>query len=79
MIFTAACHFPIGLSNKCRNFLVISDETAFAMNGMVSTRDVRQFVPVGNPPAFDYEGNVSRENVNAWSGMFGYGVLPGPF
>ena len=82
-IFAGAFTFPTGLS-KCRNLrflpnIVISDEAAFAMNGKVNTRNVRQYAPAGNPPPFNFERNVSRAKVNVWAGMCGNGVLLGPF
>ena len=49
------------------------------MDGKVNTRNIRQYAPVDNPPAFNYERNVSREKVNVWAGICGNGVLLGTF
>ena len=83
-IFAGAFTFPTGLSNSIVIYgfcptLYISDEAAFAMNGKVNTRNVRQYAPAGNPPPFNFERNVSRAKVNVWAGMCGNGVLLGPF
>ena len=60
------CHW---FEDRCRNprFLpnyVISDEAGFLMNGKVSTQNIREYAPLGNPPAFNYDVNGSPLNAN---------------
>ena len=82
--FRRRLHFSNWFVEQCRNLrflpnIVISDEAAFAMNGKVNTRNVRQYAPAGNPPPFNFERNASRAKVNVWTGICGNGVLLGPF
>ena len=54
--------------NQCRNprFLanfVIGDEASFAMNGTVSTQNVRCYAPKGEAPNFRFEKNDCREKI----------------
>ena len=70
--------------NQCRNprFLanfVIGDEASFAMNGTVSTQNVRCYAPKGEAPNFRFEKNDCREKITVWGGLCGNGVLLGPY
>ena len=49
------------------------------MNGKVTTHNVRQYAPKGNPPEFNYDVDFSREKLNVWAGLCGNGLLLGPF
>ena len=69
---------------RCRDFrflpnFVISDEAKFQMNGEVNTQTTRQYAPIGEPPAFNYDTNTSREKLDVWAGLCGNGVVIGPF
>ena len=58
---------------------VIGDESSFCMNGKVTTHNVRQYAPKGNPPEFNYDVDFSREKLNVWAALCGNGLLLGPF
>ena len=57
--------FSQWLINKTRNNphflqnLVIGDEAGFAMNGKVSSQNVRKYAPRGEAPEFFYDVNES--------------------
>ena len=70
--------------DRCRNprFLpnyVISDEAGFFMHGKVNTQNIREYVPLGNPPPFNYDVNGSRDKLTVWAAVCGDGSLIGPF
>jgi len=56
--------------------VMIGDEASFSMNGQVNTRNVREYAPRGNPPAFNYDRSNSRTSV--WVGITGNGAIIGP-
>ena len=49
------------------------------MDGRVCSRNIREYVPRGQPPVYNYERNSSREKVNVWAGLCGNGTIVGPF
>ena len=77
--------FSQWLINKTRNNphflqnLVIGDEAGFAMNGKVSSQNVRKYAPRGEAPEFFYDVNESREKLTVWMGLVGNGTIIGPF
>ena len=82
--FRRRLQFSNWFIERCRDFrflanLLISDEANFQTNGEVNTLNIRQYVPSGNVPPFNYDRNVSREKVVVWAGMRGNGELIGPF
>ena len=61
--FARRLHFSRWFNERCRreNFLyslVIGDEASFVMNGEVNTQNVRQYAPIGHPPAFNFERSI---------------------
>ena len=61
-------------------FLAIGDETAFQMNGIVTTRNVRCYAPKHHPPLeHAFSKSMSREKLSVWIGLCGNGELIGPF
>ena len=77
--------FSQWLINKTRNNphflqnLVIGDEAGFAMNGKVSSQNVRKYAPRGEAPELFYDVNESREKLTVWMGLVGNGTIIGPF
>lgn len=59
--------------------LVIGDEADFAMTGAVSTWNIREYAPQGNPSSFNYDWNISRHKVSVWCGLCGNGKNIGPY
>ena len=49
------------------------------MNGKVDTHNICEYAPLGNPPAFNYDVNVSRNKLTVWAAACGNGSLVGPF
>ena len=47
-------------------YLVIGDEAAFCMDGMVNTHNVRECATAGHPPEFNYDVNISRQKWTVW-------------
>ena len=77
-------NFARWLINKVRNpnflaQLFIGDEAGFAMNGKVSSQNVRKYAPKGDVPEFTYDVNESRAKLMVWIGLIGNGTLIGPF
>ena len=58
---------------------MISDEACFFMNNKVNTQNIREYAPLGNPPAFNYDVNGSQEKLTVWAAVCGNGSLIGPF
>jgi len=50
--------------------VIIGDKASFSMNGQVNTRNSREYAPMGNPLAFNYDRSNSREKQ-----AFGLGLL----
>jgi len=59
--------------------VVIGDEASFAMNGTVSTQNVRCYAPQGQSPDFFYDKKNSREKLSVWIGLCGNGAIIGPY
>ena len=60
--------------------IVIGDEAAFRiMNGRVSTRNLIEYAPKGNPPDFHYDIPESRDKINVWAALCGNGEILGHF
>ena len=59
--------------------LVIGDEADFAMTGAVSTWNIREYAPQGNPSSFNYDWNISRHKVSVWCGLCSNGKNTGPY
>ena len=77
-------HFCEWFNQKCEdpdfvNHLVIGDEAAFQLNGEVSSQNVRQYAPQGNPPEFNFNRNDSRTKLTVWAGLCGNGIVLGPY
>ena len=83
--FDLRLQFAGWLINRCernKNFLrsmVIGDEAAFALNGQVNTRNVREYAPARQPPAFNFDVNLSQQKLTVWLGLCGSGQVIGPF
>jgi hypothetical protein len=81
--FQRRINFSNWLLNRPPRFigeLVIGDEAAFAMNGRVSTYNVRRYAPHNNPPRdFTYDLPNDRRKVTVWMGLKGNDTLIGPF
>jgi hypothetical protein len=45
------------------------------MNGEVNTQNVREYVPKGTPPAFNFERSSSREHLPVWAALCGNNSL----
>ena len=58
---------------------MIGDEACFFLNGKVTTHNVREYAPKGNPPDFFFDVNSSRSKVTVWAGLCGNGVIVGPY
>lgn len=72
----------IGRCERNEHFLrtlVIGDEAGFAMNGQVNTHNVREYAPTGQPPAFNFNVNISQQKLTVWLGLCGNGQVLGPF
>ena len=72
------------VNERCRpeNFLyslVIGDEASFVMNGELNTQNVRQYAPIGHPPAFNFERSHSRVHLTVWAALCGNGLVLGPY
>ena len=59
--------------------IVIGDEAAFRMNVRVSTRNLIEYAPKGNPPDFHYDIPESRDKINVWAALCGNGEILGHF
>ena len=83
--FQRRLNFARWLTERCRrnkNFLrnlVVGNKATFCMNGQVNSRNVRAYVPAGNPPAFHYDVSCSRQKWIVWLGLCESGQLIGPF
>ena len=63
--FQRRLQFAQWFQNQCNNprFLynfVVGDEASFAMNGRVTTHNIRMYAPKGNPPAFNFDVSSDR-------------------
>ena len=58
--------------------MIIGDEAGFSMNARVNSQNVREYVPWGQQPYFDYAIPESRERLTVWVGLCGNGELIGP-
>ena len=58
--------------------MIIGDEAVFFMNARVNSQNVREYIPRGQQPNFDYAVPVSRERLTVWVGLCGNGELIGP-
>lgn len=72
--FRDSCHNARFLPN-----IVIGDECSFAMNGRVTTQNVRMYAPVNQPPNFTYEVSNDRSKVTVWAAITGNNSLIGPY
>ena len=82
--FPRRLRFAEWFNERClrENFLdsiLIGDEAGFAMNGEVNTRNVRQYAPKGQPPAFNFQRNDSHAILTVWAGLCGNGLIIGPY
>ena len=59
--------------------IVIGDEARFYIDGTINTYNVRMHAPKGGKPDFTFQRNNSRHKVTVWDGMFGNGILSGPY
>ena len=59
--------------------LVIGDEAGFAMNGRVSSQNVRCYAPKGEMPVFTYEVSSKKDKHTVWMGLCGNGTVLGPY
>lgn len=73
--FVYCCRNPRFLAN-----IVVGDEAAFAMNGEVSSQNVRCYAPLNHPPATaNFDVSTDRRKLHLWGGICGNGTLLGPF
>ncbi len=49
------------------------------MNGEVNTQNVRKYAPAHQPPEFNFDLNINREQLTVWIGLCGNGQIIGPF
>ena len=61
------------------NNLIVTDEAAFHMNGMVNRQNVRTYSPYKQNPMNVFKKTISREKVSVWMGLSGSGHIIGPF
>ena len=60
--------------------LLIGDESGFALNASVNTRNIREYQPRGEQPVdFQYQRNDDRHKLTVWVGLMGNGTVIGPF
>lgn len=77
---TEFCEWLLGRPPRFLEDLCISDESAFCLNGSISTHNVRQYAPRGQRPLdFAFERRDSRQKLTVWIGLVGNGGLIGPF
>lgn len=62
-----------------RSKIIIGDEASFCLNGTVSTQNVREYAPMGQPPDFHYDISELRAKVTVWAAVCGNGVILGPY
>ncbi|KAF2362007.1 Protein of unknown function DUF4817 [Trinorchestia longiramus] len=53
--------------------IVVNDEAAFHLNGKVNNHNVCTYAPKNQPPNFNFDVRISRENVSVWMGLCGNG------
>ena len=58
--------------------LIVTDEAAFHMNGLINKQNNRKYSPKGQPPQNFYEKPISREKISVWMGLTGSGLVIGP-
>ena len=58
--------------------LLVTDEAAFHMNGLINRQNNRKYSPKGQPPQNFYEKSISREKISVWMGLTGSGLVIGP-
>ena len=50
----------------------------FEMNGQLSTRNVREYSPKGNPPAFNFDRSSERTKLTVGAGFCSNGLILEP-
>ena len=55
------------------NKIVIGDEAAFTLNGLVNTHNTVKYAPRGQPPEFNFDRSNTREKVTVWAALCGNG------
>ena len=58
--------------------LIVTDEAAFHMNGLINRQNNRKYSPKGQPPQNFYEKSISREQISVWMGLTGSDLVIGP-
>ena len=75
----AFCNWFINRPQRFLREVVIVDEATFTMRGSVTTTNVREYAPKGNPPvAFDYDIPDDRRKLSVLAAITGNNQLIGP-
>ena len=73
------CGWLLDKNIRFINNLIVTDEAAFHMNGMVNRQTVRTYSPYKQNPMNVFKKPISREKVSVWMGLSGSGHIIGPF
>ena len=69
----------IGETDVCHIGQSLEAGFAMSMNGQVNTHNVRAYAVARQPPEFNYQFNICRDNLTVWIGHCGNGSTIGPF
>ena len=73
------CRWLRDRNDRFLDDLLIGDESGFALNASVNTRNIREYQPRGEPVDFQYQRHDDRHKLTVWVGLMGNGTVIGPF